>query len=198
VLVRRTIRTLVVIAAVVSATGIGSAASGAGLTPRVQTSSPWTKDDQVGEAFRPQGDVRRIVVANGRQNMTFTFRMVQTPVWDTVQTSRATHMAFKLDWQGTSAAPNRRITVSKSDGGWHGVVFNGTGGAVCTFDGGVQGLPNHGYRFSVPVQMCLGGAHVTRVAAEFRDDQEADASEDIKRDFVPNSGSYGPFIRLPN
>ncbi len=197
---RRTIRALVVIGVVLTLVGGHPASAGAAdgrLAPRVQVDTPWTKDDTVGDASRPQGDVRRIVVDNGRQNITLTFRMVAAPIWDTLATDRATVMRFLLDWRGTTAAFDRRVTVSWSDGDWRIVVFNGAGGAVCVRDGGVQPLANHRYRFTVAVGMCMGGAHLVRVAASFSDDQDDSAADDIRLDRVPNSGGYGPFIRLP-
>jgi len=202
-LMKLTIRTVAVILALSAMTSVGSAgaAPSAELRPRVQVSSPWSKDDTVGEAFRPQGDVRKVVVENGRQQVRFTFRMVATPLWDTFATSRHTFMAFELDWQGTSAAFNRRVTVSRAEGNWHVVVYNGLGNSICVQTGGVTALANHAWRFSVPTAgqfACLGGAHVIRVAADFNDDQADDAEDDIRHDHVPNSGGYGPFIRLPN
>jgi hypothetical protein len=192
VLVKRTMRILVVLAAVV---GLAGAAPAEELTtPRVQVSSPWTKDDTVGDADRSAGDVRKIVVENGRQNVRLTFRMQANPIWDTAATSRATHMAFLIDWQGTTAAYNRRVTMSRSDNGWNAVVFNGTGGAECI--GPLQALPNRRFRATIPV-VCLGGAHVIRVAGKFNDDHADDAEDDIHVDRVPNSGGYGPFVRLP-
>jgi hypothetical protein len=195
--VNRTVRILAAFVALFSLVGADAAQAA---TPRVQVASPWSKDDTVGEAFRPAGDVRRVVIQNGRQNVTFTFQMRATPIWSTVPTSRHTFMAFRLDWQNTSAAHNRRVTVSKADGGWHIVVYNGTGGAVCVQDGGVQLLSDHRYRISVPTggtYHCLGGQHVLRVASTFTDDQDDSADEDLKLDRVPNNGGYGPFIRLP-
>ena len=183
-----------------SASSAGAQPS-AELRPRVQVSSPWSKDDTVGEAVRPQGDVRKVVVENGRQQVRFTFRMVAKPFWDTFATSRHTYMSFELDWQGTTAPFNRRVTASYAEGNWHVVVYNGLGNSICVQTGGVTALANHGWRFTVPTAgtfRCLGGAHVFRVAADFHDDQADDAVDDIRLDNVPNSGSYGPFIRLPN
>ncbi len=180
--------------ALVTSICLFAAAAGA-----VTIASPWAKDDTVGEAERPNGDVRRVVVENGRQNVRFTFRMQAKPIWDTAATSRATFMEFRLDWKGTTAAYNRRITVSFSEGDWRTVVFNGTGGALCVRQsGGVQSLGNFRYRFSVPVGQCLGGPKVIRVMARFQDDLDDSALDDIHLDRVPNSGGYGPFIRLPN
>ncbi len=198
----RIIRTVVVTAAIVSAVGLGPAGAepaGEELTPRVQVASPWSKDDTVGEADRPQGDVRRVVVENGRQNVRLTFRMVAKPFWDTFATSRRTFMAFRIDWQGTTPAYNRRVSVSWAEGSYHSVVYNQLGHSICV--GGAQPLPNHGIRVTLPATgspNCMGGAHVLRVAGVFSDDHADDASNDIFRDHVPNSGGYGPFIRLPN
>lgn len=197
----RIVRTLVVLVAIVSAAGLGpadAAPAGEELTPRATVPNPWVKDDPVGDAFRPQGDLRRIVVENGRQNIRLTFRTVAKPIWDTIANSRSTVMAFNIDWQGTTLAYNRRVLVSHSDGAWRQVIRNGNGNAVCVANGGVTILPNFGYRVSVPVNMCMGGAKVIRVAGEFRDDQDPSAANNIKIDRVPNGGGYGPFIRLPN
>jgi hypothetical protein len=185
----RRIALLLVVA--LAATGLS------GVVPAGATTvnTPWGKDDTVGEAFRPQGDVERVVVENGRQRVTFTFRMAAVPLWDTVATSRDTVMRFFLDWRGTTAPHDRQVTATYGEGAWHVIVRNGNGDAICLRTGGVQQLSNHRYRFTVA--SCLGGAHVLRVAARFDDDQADDASKDIKRDRVPNSGGYGPFIRLP-
>jgi hypothetical protein len=182
------------------ATGPGAlAVAAADLEPRVQVASPWGKDDTVGDATRPEGDVRRIVVANGRQQVTFTFRMVAKPIWDTQATSRRTLMRFRLDWFGTAAAHDRQITVSWSDGAWRTVVFDGSGGPLCVRQsGGVQILTGNRYRFSIPVgPPCALGVHKLRVAASFDDDLDDSAGDDVRVDRVPNSGGYGPFIRLP-
>jgi hypothetical protein len=194
------IRAVAVAVILLSVTSAGSAGAepSAELGPRVQVSSPWSKDDTVGEAFRPQGDVRKIVVENGRQQVRFTFRMVAKPLWDTFATSRHTYLSYELDWRGSTAPFNRRVTVSFAEGAWHVNVYNGLGHSICTQTGGVTALANHGWRFTVPTAMCLGGAHVIRVATDFHDDQADDASDDIRLDRVPNSGGYGPFIRLPN
>lgn len=199
-LMKHAIRTVAVILALLSAAGVAPATAdpSAELRPRVAVNSPWSKDDTVGEAFRPQGDVRKVVVENGRQQVRFTFRMVANPLWDTVATSRHTYMSFELDWQGSTAPFNRRVTVSWAEGSWHVVVYNGLGNSICFQNGGVTPLANHAWRFTVPTAMCLGGAKVIRVAADFHDDQADDAADDIKLDRVPNSGGYGPFIRLPN
>jgi hypothetical protein len=179
---------------------LAGGAPGAAATPRVTVATPWTKDDTIGEASRPLGDLRKVEVANGRQRVTFTFRMQAAPVWDAVSTSRVTVMRFQIDWRGTSAPPDRRVDVSRSDGAWRVVVHDGQGGSVCLRDGGVQNLGDHRYRFSVPTGgpvPCLGGAHVLRVASSFRDDVDDSANNDVRIDKVPNNGSYGPFIRLP-
>ena len=177
-----------------------SAAAPAASARRATVATPWTKDDTVGDASRPQGDVRKVVIENGHQRVWFTFRMQATPIWDTVSTSRATVMRFQIDWQGTTAAHERRISVSRSEGAWRIVVHDGGGGSICLRDGGVQNLGNNRWRFSVPTGgpvPCLGGAHVLRVASSFRDDRDDSAADDIRIDKVPNSGGYGPFIRLP-
>jgi hypothetical protein len=176
-------------------------AAGAAAAPRVSIASPWTKDDTIGDASRPQGDVRKVIVENRGSNVRFTFRMQAKPVWDTVGTSRATIMQFLVDWQGTGAAYDRRIAVSYSEGDWRIVTYNGSGGAVCVSQSGVvQSLGNFRYRFAMPAGgpvPCMGGQHVLRVAAQFRDDRDDSAGNDIRVDKVPNSGGYSPFIRLP-
>ncbi len=191
----RTVRTLVVLVAIVGLAGLAPADA----APRATVGSPWVKADQVGEAARPQGDIRNIVVENGRQNIRLTFRTVAKPIWDTTSNNLRTFMAFKIDWQGTALAHDRRITVSFSEGNWHQVVYLGNGNTICVATGGVTVLPNFGYRITVPVNTgCMGGAKVIRVAGEFWDDHDASAGEDIRKDRVPNGGGYGPFIRLPN
>ena len=191
----RTVRTLVVLVAIVGLAGLAPADA----APRATVASPWVKTDQVGEAARPQGDIRGIVVENGRQNIRLTFRTVAKPIWDTTSNSLRTFMAFKLDWQGTALAHDRRITVSFSEGTWYQVIYLGNGNTICFATGGVTVLPNFGYRITVPVNSgCMGGARVIRVAGEFWDDFDASAGEDIRKDRVPNGGGYGPFIRLPN
>jgi hypothetical protein len=172
----------------------------AAAAPRATVGTPWTKDDTVGDASRPQGDVRKVVIENGRNRVWFTFRMQAAPVWDAVSTSRATVMRFQIDWQGTTAAFDRRVSVSRSEGAWRIVVHDGGGGSLCLRDGGVQNLGSNRWRFAVPTTgavPCLGGAHVIRVASSFRDDRDDSANNDIRIDKVPNSGGYGPFIRLP-
>lgn len=190
----RIVRTVVLTVALVGVAGLVPADA----APRATAANPWVRDDPAGDAFRPQGDLRRIVVENGRQNIRLTFRTAAKPIWDTIANSRATRMVFKIDWQGTTLAYNRRVVVSRADGAWRQVIFDGNGNGICLRDGGVTVLPNFGYRASVPVNMCMGGARVIRVGGEFLDDQEPDASDDIKTDRVPNGANYGPFIRLPN
>ena len=191
----RTIRTLVVLVAVVGLAGLAPAEA----APRATVGSPWVKDDPVGDAFRPAGDLRRIVVENGQQNIRLTFRTVAKPIWDTSSNSRRTFMAFKLDWQGTPLAHDRRITVSYSEGNWYQVIYLGNGSTICFATGGVTVLPNFGYRITVPLNTgCMGGAHVLRVAGVFSDDQDPSADDDLKLDKVPNGGGYGPFIRIPS
>ena len=194
----RRIRILVALGIVLACVAVATPAPAA--TPRATVATPWARDDTIGDASRPQGDVRKIEVANGRQQVTFTFRMQAAPVWDNFASARHTFMRFLVDWQGTSAAYNRRVTASYAEGNWHVVVYTGTGGTICARDGGVQVLPNRRYRFSVPTGgpvPCLGGAHVLRVAAAFTDDRDDSAVDDLRLDKVPNSGGYGPFIRLP-
>lgn len=173
----------------------------ASAAPRVTINSPWTKDDTIGEASRPQGDVRKVIVENRGSSVRFTFRMQAKPIWDTFASSRATVMQFLIDWKGTSAAFDRRISVSHSEGDWRIITHDGSGGSVCASQsGGVQSLGNFRYRFSVPATgpvPCLGGQRVFRVAASFRDDRDDSAGEDVRVDKVPNNGGYGPFIRLP-
>lgn len=183
--------------AALAALAVAVPSASAAPTPRALAANPWGRDDPAGDASRSAGDLRRITVENGRQNVVFTFRLQAAPVWDTAGTSRATVMRFLLDWRGTTLAHDRRITVSRSDGGWNTVVFNGTGGAVCLANGGVTALGNHRYRFRVPVDMCLGGAHVLRASGSFADDRDDSALDDVRLDLVPNGGGYGPFIRLP-
>ena len=167
------------------------------IEPRVQVSSPWGKDDTVGDAARPQGDLRRIVVENGRQQMTFMFRTVQTPLWDNASTERDTGMVFDMDWHGTSVDPNRTLVVTRIDGVWNVGILRGNGALECYRTGGVRQLTNHRFVISAPVQLCLGGAHVLRVASGFVDDQDDTAATDSSVDAAPNSRFYGPFIRLP-
>ncbi len=190
-------RALIAVVAVLLLVAVDASAAGARRAP---VATPWVKVDTVGEASRPQGDVRSVIVENGHQQVRFTYRMQAAPVWDTFATSRRTVMQFLIDWQGTSSAYNRRITTSYSEGAWRTVVFNGTGGAVCLRDGGVENLGNNRYRFAIqtggPVP-CLGGAHVIRVASTFLDDRDDSAADDVRRDRVPDSGGYSPFIRLP-
>ncbi len=199
---QRTVRTLAVLVAVVSAVGLGPADAAPAderLTPRVTVPTPWAKDDPGGDADRPQGDLRRVTVENGRQQIRLTFRMAANPIWDTPSTSRYTRMAFKIDWQGTPLAFDRRVVVSRADGAWRQVIFDGNGNGICLRDGGVRILPNYGFGIRVPVTTgCMGGAKVIRVAGEFLDDHDNSAGEDVRIDRVPNGGGYGPFIRLPN
>ena len=191
----RITRTLVLITAIVGLAGLAPAEA----APRATVASPWVKDDPAGDAFRPQGDLRRIVVENGQQNIKLTFRVAANPIWDTASNSRRTVMAFELDWQGTPLGYDRRVVVSHSDGGWRQVIFDANGNGICLRDGGVVILPNHGFRISVPLNTgCMGGAHVLRANGKFLDDQDPSADDDIRIDRVPNGAGYGPFIRLPN
>jgi hypothetical protein len=162
--------------------------------------SPWIKDDPAGDASRPQGDLRRVIVENGRTQVRFTFRMAASPAWDTAATSRHTFMRFLLDWQGSSTAYNRKVTASWAGGTWNVNVYNSLGNSICTSTGGVTNLGNHRWRFSVPTGgtfACLGGARVLRVAAAFTDDRDDSAGEDLRLDKVPDGGGYGAFIQLP-
>ena len=192
---RRSVRILVVVLAAMSLLGVDRAGA-------ATVNTPWGKDDTVGDTFRPQGDVERVVIDNRRTQVTFTFRMAAVPLWDTQATSRSTVMRFFLDWQGTTAPHDRQVTATYGeDGAWHVIVRNGAGNPLCVRTGGVQQLTNHRYRFTVATGgtfNCLAGAHVLRVASRFDDDIADDASDDIRHDRVPNSGGYGPFIRLPN
>jgi hypothetical protein len=169
-----------------------------GLQPRIKVNSPWGKDDTTGDARRDQGDLRRIIVENGRQQMTFTFRTVATPLWDNASTDRVTGMVFDMDWQGTTVQPNRTLVVTREDGVWTTAIFRGNGAIECVRPaGGVRQLSNHRFVLSAPVQMCLGGAHVLRVASGFVDDGDDGPAQDTSIDAAPNSRFYGPFIRLP-
>lgn len=191
----RIVRTLVLIVAIVGVAGLTPADA----APRVSVATPWVKDDPAGDAFRPQGDLRRIVVDNGRQQIELLFRMAANPIWDTSSNSRHTVMALELDWQGTPLGYDRRVVVSRSDGAWRQVIFDANGNGICLRNGGVRILPNYGFGIRVPVNTgCMGGPHVLRASGEFLDDQDPSADEDIKIDKVPNGGGYGPFIRLPN
>ena len=168
-----------------------------GLEPRSTVATPWGKDDTVGDAERPEGDLRRIIVENGRVQMHFMFRTVQRPLWDTAATDRLTGMVFSLDWEGTTAAPNRQIVVLRDDGIWVIGILTGRGRLVCERTGGVRQLTNNRFTFSAPVQGCLGGAHVVRASGGLVDDLDDTAEDDLHVDFAPNGGGYGPFIRLP-
>jgi hypothetical protein len=168
-----------------------------GIEPRIQVNSPWGKDDTTGEASRPAGDLRRIIVANGRQQMTFTFRTVATPLWDNASTERDTGMVFDMDWQGTTVPPNRTIIVTRIDGTWYTAILRGNGSLECDRFGGIRQLTNHRFQFTAPVQLCLGGPHVLRVSTAFVDDRDDTEAMDQRLDFAPNSRFYGPFIRLP-
>jgi hypothetical protein len=168
-----------------------------GVEPRIKVNSPWGKDDTTGDARRDQGDLRRIIVANGRQQMTFTFRTVATPLWDNASTDRVTGMVFDMDWQGTTVQPNRTLVVTREDGVWTSIILRGNGAFECGRTGGVQQLSNHRFVIHAPVQLCLGGAHVLRVASGFVDDADDSAGQDTSVDAAPNSRFYGPFIRLP-
>ena len=179
------------------ADALGPPAESGRLARRVQVASPWGKDDTVGDAARPEGDLRRIIVANGNQHMSFTWRTVATPLWDTAATDRITGVVFDMDWQNTTAPPNRSLVVEKQDGVWTAVILNARNQAICSRTGGVRVLTNHRFNINAPVQQCLGGAHVLRVASGFVDDLDDTAVDDTRVDFAPNSRGYGPFIRLP-
>jgi len=179
------------------AAAVAGAPRASALEPRVLVGTPWGKDDTTGDAFRSRGDLRRIIVGNGRQQMDFTFRTVAYPRWDTPSTDRFTFMVFDMDWRGTSAAPNRTLVVDRVDNVWEATILNGRGQVVCSRTGGVRQLTNNRFNITAPVQLCLGGAHVLRVASVFVDDVDDTDVEVLKRDFTPNSRFYGPFIRLP-
>lgn len=192
---QRIVRTVVLAVAIVGVAGLAPADA----APRATVPTPWVKDDPPGDAFRPQGDLRRIVVDNRYQQIELLFRMAANPIWDTSSNSRRTIMVFKLDWQGTPLAYDRRVVVSRSDGAWRQVIFDANGNGICLRDGGVRILPDYGFGIRVPVNTgCMGGPHVLRVSGVFTDDQDPSADEDLKLDKVPNGGGYGPFIRLPN
>ena len=174
-----------------------AAAPRSGPPAEVLVNTPWGKDDTVGEATRPQGDLRRIVVENGRTQMHFTFRTVETPLWDTPSTDRIVGMVFDMDWQGTTVPPNRTLIVTREDGVWNAAILNGGGNFVCGRTGGVRQLSNHRFKISAPVAECLGGAHVLRVLGTFVDDADDGAPQATTSDAAPNSRFYGPFIRLP-
>jgi hypothetical protein len=136
-------------------------------------------------------------VDNGHVRMDFMFRTVAYPRWDTPSTDRLVGMVFDMDWYGTSVAPNRTLVVDRIDNVWVATILNGRGQSVCSRTGGVQQLSNNRFTISAPVEACLGGAHVLRVAGFFVDDLDDTAAEDTRVDYVPNSRFYGPFIRLP-
>ena len=212
---KRTMKVLAMLVAVVSLVGLDGAgassgsstpqrladaagvAPASGASPEVLVNTPWGKDDTVGEATRPEGDLRRIVVENGRTQMHFTFRMVETPLWDTPMTDRIVGMVFDIDWQDTTVPPNRTLIVSREDGVWNATILNGGGHFVCGRTGGVRQLSNHRFNISAPVQQCLGGAHVVRVLGTFVDDTDDGAPQATTTDAAPNSRFYSPFIRLP-
>ncbi len=171
-------------------------AAGSSLTPRIQVNSPWGKDDTVGEAFRPEGDLRRIIVENGHQRMVFTFRTVARPLWDTPSTDRITGMVFDMDWHGTSVPPNRTLVITREDNIWVGVILDGNQQVVCSRTGGVQQLSNNRFVLGAP-SACLGGSHMVRVASGFVDDRNDGPGETVSVDSAPDSRFYGPFIRLP-
>jgi hypothetical protein len=209
---RRFGATLVALVAIIGLDG-GTAGAARPVTPRVAAAvgeprasgaapgaavhTPWGKDDAVGDARRPQGDLRRIVVENGRAQMTFMFRTVAAPFWDNLRTDRVVGMVFDMDWRGTSPAPDRTLLVSRDDNVWSVVVLRANGNFECTRYGGVRQLANHRFEVSVPVRSCLGGAHVLRVASGFLDDADDGPGEDASVDAAPNSRTYGPFISLP-
>ena len=49
------------------------------------------------------GNLRRVVIENGRQQMRFTFNLVGAPVWDNNATDLTTGMVFDIDWRNTTA-----------------------------------------------------------------------------------------------
>jgi hypothetical protein len=193
VMMRRIVRLGVLGLLLAGLLGLGGAPPAAA----APVNSPWGLDDTIGDTFRSAGDIRRVVVTNSRSNVNLMFRMVAAPAWDNTTVNRATRAAFEIDWQGTTTPYNRRVVISRYEGVWTSVIFNGLGNAVCVGNNTVRVRPGLRYDIDVPVNMCLGGAHVLRVATRFYDDRDNGAGEVVSVDRVPNAG-YGPFIRLPN
>jgi hypothetical protein len=167
-------------------------------SPRVLARTPWSHLDPLRDVMRPSGNLQRVVIANSRQQMQFTFDMVGKPIWDNNATDRATGMVFNIDWRGTTAPPNRILAIVKENNVWQAAIFNGTRQIVCSRRGGVVVLPNNVFRISAPVVQCLGGARVLRVGGAFVEDLDPSAEVDFVEDVFPNGRRYGPFIALPN
>lgn len=165
---------------------------------RVLARTPWTHIDPVGDVMNPSGNLRRVVIENGRQLMKFTFNLAGTPVWDNNSNDLATGMVFAIDWRNTTPSANRVLVVQKYNNIWQAVIFNGNGAPVCSRTGGVSVLPNYGFRIGAPVVQCLGGAHVLRVGGAFVEDQDPTDVEEFIEDVFPNPTAYGPFIALPS
>ncbi len=167
-------------------------------TSRVLARTPWSHLDPIRDVMRPSGNLQRVVIANSRQQMQFTFDMVGAPIWDNNATDRATGMVYAIDWRNTSPAANRVLVVQKYNNVWQAAIINGTQQIVCSRTGGVVVLPNNVFRISAPVVACLGGAHVLRVGGAFVEDQDPTEVVDAIEDVFPNGRAYGPFIALPN
>jgi hypothetical protein len=188
--VRRTSR--IAIALVLALGLVGLTGTTAEAAP---VATPWGLNDTIGEASRPNGDIGRVVISNGRQAVNFLWKMQAAPFWDNTSVARSTRTVFEIDWQGTTPAYNRRLVISRYEGTFTSVVFNGIGGSECIGYNTVRIRPGLRYDVTVPT-VCLGGAHVLRVATRFLDDRDNGSGEDIRIDKVPNAG-YSPFIRLP-
>lgn len=148
----------------------------------MEVNSPWGKDDTVGEAARPQGDVRRIIITNGRQRLNVFWRMVAQPLWDNPSTDRVTGIDFAIDWQGTGPALDREVVFLREDNVWKAAIFNARGVLVCSRSaGGVRVQPGFRFNSNAPTD-CLGG--------------DTSVSDPEIND-MPNSRFYGPFIRIP-
>ena len=172
-----------------------TAASGDG---RVLARTPWTHLDPLGDVMAPSGNLQRVVIANSRTQMQFTFDMVGAPIWDNNATDRATGMVFTVDWRNTTPNANRVLVVQKYNNVWQAAILNGNRQVVCTRQGGVVVLPNNAFRISAPVVACLGGAHILRVGGAFVEDQDPTEVVDTVEDVFPNPTVYGPFISLPS
>ena len=195
---KRTVRILIGLAATVGLLAGSAPEASADVAAQATAANPWAKDDTVGEVSRPDGDLRRVVITNGRQNVNFFWRTVGTPSWDTPSVNRNTRAVFEVDWQGTTTPYNRRIVVSRYEGVWTVVVFNGVRQGICIAYNSVRVRTNHRFDITVPVQQCLGGAHVLRVKTRFFDDDDDSVGEaGLTVDRVPDNGGYGPFVRLP-
>lgn len=165
---------------------------------RVLARTPWSHLDPLGDVMADSGNLQRVVIANSRQQMQFTFDMVGVPIWDNNATDRATGMVFAMDWRNTTPAANRILVVQKYNNVWQAAIISGTQQVVCTRSGGVVVLPNDVFRISAPVVACLGGEHVLRVGGAFVEDQDPTDVVDTIEDVFPNGRDYGPFIALPN